>query len=1118
MPLFMTFFLPFFSNFRPSKLLYRYVIDHDIFDIPMKHAPGSCKNIFFAFALLVLLPVGVRAQKKDNLGKEFYVAFAENHGSGDESKNFFALFITSKTVAQGKVEVTALGFSQNFTSTPGTVTTIELPDGKNPGEQSVELTFNNNQEEQVVRGMAVHITSDNEIAVYGMNHKEFSSDAFMALPIDVLGTEYRTLNYQTSVPGGFGSGGATPGEFWIVGVQDSTNITITPKSTTAAGRGAGSTIKALLYKGDVFLVQGRDDDEQNDLTGSLIEADQSIAVFSGHVRTDMPHGFTNIGTSPPSTSRDHLCEQLPPVSAWGDSALVVRYQSASRPDLVRIVSSEDGNVVKINGGVVATLNAGDFYEYKQLAKPISIQATSPILVGQYMHTSLYGTRGPIQAYGDPAYALVFPVEQFDTSYTFMLDENPAAYDSNFVNIVADPGGVASMMLDGQPITGKPFLAAFLPIPGSNYVYSQIELPQGAHNIYSKKSFGITAYALGNVDSYSYPGGTLLKTITPFKTVSMVIDFGDRVLTPPAPYNPGVVGVNRWDTTVYLQNISSDPYNINGFVTQGGNGQTNFSVPRYPKSIGAGILDSMVIEFTPNLADVEFHTTIKAQTDHLRAYVVDVYGRGILENAQVFSDSTARSHIDTLDFGVLDASVDPPKDSFVFVINKGEKDLIITGDAITGTNAADFAVTNRTIKSKKVGPSYTLHPYNLLGLQDSSAKITITFTPRAPNGLRTAELHVQTAGQERIVILIAHIKTILKSTVLNATFDTAFICESQTRSIFVDNPNDFPITVKSVNLGGTNPGDFSLVTQMPLVIAPASRGEIQLQYAPNVVGMSNATAIVSFDLPKGFADTLHISAFGDQYSSRFWARGDIHILPGEETLFPIYARSPMQIFASPTFVLTVSYDPANLEDKPFDFVQVNTLTETGYFDILSDTIGYTQYIYHTMDNSVVTGGSDTEQKPLVYIKFKSHLNDGDDPAHFHKDLDITYNVGFNSSQIPSGCIASFEPAGRITLDSTCETVYLFQDTLLFPPGSYIEPVRPNPASSHVKFVIDVPKTDVVKLDVIDMLGNNAASVLDEIRKPGTYEVRWDASKVNPGMYYVRLRTSGEMKFRQMVIVR
>jgi hypothetical protein len=117
-----------------------------------------------------------------------------------------------------------------------------------------------------------------------------------------------------------------------------------------------------------------------------------------------------------------------------------------------------------------------------------------------MHTSV-NTLGA-NPYGDPAYSLVFPVEQFDTSYTFMLDENPT-FSGNYINIVADPAGVSSMTLDGNAISGPPYNATFFPIPGSNYVYAQVSFDiskQGQHNIYSTKPFGITVYALGEVDT------------------------------------------------------------------------------------------------------------------------------------------------------------------------------------------------------------------------------------------------------------------------------------------------------------------------------------------------------------------------------------------------------------------------------------------------------------------------------------------------------------------------------------------------------------------------------------------------------------------------------------------
>src|SRR2546423_11863833 len=166
----------------------------------MNHPLRLCISIFYGLALLVLLlPESVFAQKKkkNNLGKEFYVAFAENQGSGDETQNFFALFITSKVPTTGTVEVPAIGFNQKFNTTPGAITTVELTDGKNrsqflrngtlnpnydPNDPTVEITVS----EQVLNGMAVHITSNDDITVYGMSHKEYSSDAFMTLRIAAL--------------------------------------------------------------------------------------------------------------------------------------------------------------------------------------------------------------------------------------------------------------------------------------------------------------------------------------------------------------------------------------------------------------------------------------------------------------------------------------------------------------------------------------------------------------------------------------------------------------------------------------------------------------------------------------------------------------------------------------------------------------------------------------------------------------------------------------------------------------------------------------------------------------------------------------------------------------------
>ncbi len=453
---------------------------------------------FLASAMLLLgalcISSPTAAQLRSNFGKEFYVAFAQNQG-GAETDNLMALFITSRVPASGVVSVPYLNYSINFTTTPGQISEIMLPSDQTVA--TVEMTLS----EIAYTGGGVHITADQDIAVFGMNHKLYSSDAFMAMPVDVLGTTYRSINFPSSTLGG----SETAGEFWFVATQDHTTVHVTPKAATVQNI-ADKTFDVALDRGDSYLVQGIKTDATNDLTGSLITSDKPIAFFSGHTRAAVPTNAVNIDGS---VSRDHLCEQIPPMGAWGDSVIVAPFLTSASPDLVRVVASTDGTIVKVNDAQVATINAGQFYELAQVLGPTLISASQPILVGQYMHTSwgaLNDANNP--AYGDPALALVLPVEQFYTDYTIIADQN-AAFTGNFVNIIVESGELpAIVFLDSVKIPSD----KFQPIPNSNYKYAQIPITQGTHRLFSQDAFGLTVYALGPVDSYAYTGGALVKNL------------------------------------------------------------------------------------------------------------------------------------------------------------------------------------------------------------------------------------------------------------------------------------------------------------------------------------------------------------------------------------------------------------------------------------------------------------------------------------------------------------------------------------------------------------------------------------------------------------------------------
>lgn len=1043
--------------------------------------------------------------QRDNLGTEFYVAFAANEGGEQEptGRTLMALYITSRVPAHGTVEIPALRFVKSFVTTPGKINTIVLPSGNNNGA-TVEIT----DDEQIVKGMAVHITSDSEVAVFGMNHKLYSSDAFMALPVDVLGTEYRAMCYNTSE---LGHGHTNPGEFWFIAVEDSTNVTITLRDMSAAGLPPNSPRTLRMNRGDVYMVQGTADGA-NDLTGSLIESDHPLAVFSGHMRTQIAHrsvAKNNIA------SRDHLVEQLPPVSAWGDSALVVPFATSERPDLVRIISAEDNNDVVVNGAPIGrTLNAGDFWEITQLPGVTSIQASKPIMVGQFAHTSWGALGDPVDpAYGDPALALVFPVEQFTTSYTIISIEDQSSFSGNFVNIVAETDALASMKIDGRPIDPT----EFKPIPGSRYSYAQHVVEQGTHHLTGDKPFGITIYGLGSVDSYAYTGGSLLKTITPLKTIGLAIDFGDRVL------NADLSGT--FDSVVTLQNISTDTINIYGFprrIQDTSKFHVIDPLPTY--TLYPGQRGQMTIEFEPRELNRRMHTQITAKTDHLRAYVVDVYGRGVSDDLGLFREALKVKPIDTLDFGIFDPA-DPQSDSAFFIGNAGLGDLDVRQVVLSGTDAVDFRLGAVALGDQSVSV-----PFAIPKAPSPAARQVVSFVPSAPNGVRLARVDVTTAtGRSHTVILKATVLRVEPLAVPSTIhYDSTLVCEASTSDIVLRNPNPVAVTLLDARMIGGDAPDFSIGRLMPITIASGAEEHLPIVFQPSwdasASTVRRASCALEFDLPKTHTrDTIPVDGAAAKREIKWHSTQSGTVYSSNEFTIPIYAATDLTPYAPLGYRLRLSYDSTHLEF--IDLVTHGTLTPTGagYGTFVShrgrDTITYNQ----KDDNSPLTGGGPLEKKPLIYLKFRSHA-EGEDPQTYSERFPVHYVIDLLSPRIPATCAERIITDGAVEIVSVCSPTHLGEKSAI-PGQMWLGATYPNPFNPEAQFEYDVaPDADdpnsnaTVRIDLVSEQGTLVKRLVDGPVPPGYYTVKLSGQDLSPGSYFIRMTAGSYERLRKVALIK
>ncbi len=476
--------------------------------------------VFIVIIQICLASNALSQVSLSNAGKKFLLTFPANA----KDVQYLNIYLTGKKQTQCKVAIPGLGFTKVLTIIPNTISTVFIP-------FTPPFSAEIRESEKIISGKAIQIDADSEIVVYGLSHSNGSTDAFLGLPIHSLSNEYYALCYQTEITSYVFGTFHKPGEIIIIAIQDSSLISIAPSCNTLLGKNKGLPFTILMNTGDIYLLQSDTLNALSDLTGTHLISNKPIAVLSGHNEAIIPD--TSLTIKSEHATSDFLLEMLPPISSWGNSAVVIPFATTQAPDLIRVLSSEDGNTININGTDVATLNAGQFYEMQGVSQPLVIRSTNPMLVGQYMHSTVDSI-----PYGDPALTLVFPVEQYDTAYTIMSIQDPA-YVTNFINITTPTSNIGTVELDGVLIPA----ASFKVIAGSNYSFAQLKVSQGVHNMRALKGFGVTVYALGAYDSYAYPGGTLLKPLVPAEVQLNTFDTilncqsEDRFIT---IYNPNSV--------------------------------------------------------------------------------------------------------------------------------------------------------------------------------------------------------------------------------------------------------------------------------------------------------------------------------------------------------------------------------------------------------------------------------------------------------------------------------------------------------------------------------------------------------------------------------------------------
>lgn len=408
-------------------------------------------------------------------GTEFWLTFMLNNEEPervtDNTKLHLELFITGDKNANVTIEIKSIGFKETIKVNKGTVRSLLI----NPLAQI-------RSSESIEEKNAIHITSDNPITVYGLTRRKQTTDTFMGLPTNVIGKNYRVMCYSASVK---------LAEFAVVATEDNTVVKITPSVETQMGRPAGQTFEIKLNKGDVYQVIARDivpAKRKNDLTGTQINANKPISVFSGHQCAYVPDKVF---------ACNHLIEQVPPIVSWGKHFYIGMLKKRSKYTY-RVLADKDSTKVFENGKLQKVLMSGEHFE-KQANDHIQITADKPVLVAQYSQGYKNGDQ-----IGDPMMLLISPTQQFLKKYRFATPVNGTW--EHYVNIIVPNRATGSLIFDGKRLDS----AKFKPLANSSYAIAQLNINFGTHELEAAVPFGMSSYGFGyaneNYDAYGTIGG------------------------------------------------------------------------------------------------------------------------------------------------------------------------------------------------------------------------------------------------------------------------------------------------------------------------------------------------------------------------------------------------------------------------------------------------------------------------------------------------------------------------------------------------------------------------------------------------------------------------------------
>jgi hypothetical protein len=133
------------------------------------------------------------------------------------------------------------------------------------------------------------------------------------------------------------------------------------------------------------------------------------------------------------------------------------------------------------------------------------------------------------------------------------------------------------------------------------------------------------------------------------------------------------------------------------------------------------------------------------------------------------------------------------------------------------------------------------------------------------------------------------------------------------------------------------------------------------------------------------------------------------------------------------------------------------------------------------------------------------------CYMRDNLGFYFNLGSEWSYYDNGDTPPYQLHDK-------ETSIVEDKGVVVPKNLVLYSNYPNPFNPSTTLKFDIPSKSHVTIYIFDLLGRKVATLVDEMKFEGTYDIRFDGSTLSSGLYFCRLQAGSQVATQKLVLLK